>query len=140
MPVELKERILIPIHFSEVDVLNMVWHGHYIRYMEDGREAFGKKYDLGYRDMYNKGFLAPIVKLETEYKRQLTYHDSAIVETTFIDDRAAKIIFDYKIYKVSDESLVFTARTIQVFLSKDGELQLTIPDFFEAWKKQWLQA
>src|SRR5258705_3243311 len=115
MTKHLKERIVIPIRFSEVDVLNMVWHGHYIKYLEDGREAFGKKYELGYLDMYNHGFLMPIVKLETDYKKQLKYHDSAIVETIFVNDPAAKIIFDYKIFRAKDESLVCTARTVQVF-------------------------
>ena len=25
------------IRFSEIDPLGIVWHGHYVKYMEDGR-------------------------------------------------------------------------------------------------------
>lgn len=34
--------------FSEVDSMNIVWHGSYPLYFEDAREAFGEKYGLGY--------------------------------------------------------------------------------------------
>ena len=28
--------------------MEVVWHGEYVRYMEDGREAFGRQYGIGY--------------------------------------------------------------------------------------------
>ena len=40
----LKNTVEIPIRFSEVDSLHVVWHGHYVKYFEDGREAFGKDF------------------------------------------------------------------------------------------------
>ena len=44
---ELKTSKEFEIRFSEVDSMNIVWHGAYPLYFEDAREAFGKKYDLG---------------------------------------------------------------------------------------------
>ena len=49
----LKEAVRIQIRFSEVDALRMVWHGNYVQYMEDAREAFGRKYGLEYMHIYN---------------------------------------------------------------------------------------
>ena len=46
----------IPVRFSEVDSLQIVWHGHYIEYMEEAREAFGKKYGLSYLDWKANGW------------------------------------------------------------------------------------
>ena len=37
----LRETIRVQVRFSEVDALRKVWHGHYLQYMEDAREAFG---------------------------------------------------------------------------------------------------
>jgi len=48
----LKNTTQIIVKFSEVDSLRVVWHGHYVRYFEDGREAFGKQYNLGYLDIF----------------------------------------------------------------------------------------
>jgi hypothetical protein len=41
MKKSLIEKTAIPVRFNEADPLGIVWHGHYIRYFEDGREAFG---------------------------------------------------------------------------------------------------
>ena len=38
----------IEVRFSEVDSMNVVWHGSYALYFEDAREAFGAKYGLEY--------------------------------------------------------------------------------------------
>jgi acyl-CoA thioester hydrolase len=130
----LSSRISIPVRFSEVDSLRLVWHGHYLRYFEDGREDFGKRYGIGYLDVYAQGFLIPLVKADLNYKKPLEYGDTAIVETTYRDDAAAKIIFDYRILNAKDESVVCTGHTIQVFLNEAKELQLITPVFFLAWK------
>lgn len=51
----------IRVRFSEVDSMQVVWHGEYVRYFEDGREAFGRKYPgIGYLDIYGAGYTAPI--------------------------------------------------------------------------------
>ena len=47
-------RTEILVRFNEADPLGIVWHGHYIRYFEDGREAFGNQYGIGYLDFYKK--------------------------------------------------------------------------------------
>ncbi|OFX76327.1 MAG: 4-hydroxybenzoyl-CoA thioesterase [Bacteroidetes bacterium GWE2_29_8] len=122
------------VRFSEVDSMNVVWHGNYVKYLEDGRESFGREFELGYYDVYKHGLMIPIVKLDINYKQQTRYEERIIIETKFVDTDAAKIIFDYKIYKKSDHRIVLTARSIQVFINKDGILELTNPEFYMAWK------
>ncbi len=127
------------VRFSEVDSMCVVWHGEYVRYMEDGREAFGRKYSgIGYLDMYNNGYTAPIVDLQLEYVSPLTVNDIAIVETRYIEMAAAKLCFEYIIKRQSDNAVVLRARSLQVFLDKDGNISLNNPAFFEDWKKKWL--
>ena len=132
--VEVKE---ITVRFSEVDSLHLVWHGHYLRYFEDGREAFGAKYGLGYLDVHQHGFVTPIVKSLCDYKSPLRYGDEVRIETEFVDTRAAKIIFRYKIYNKQTGKLAAVGETIQVFLDKNGELMITVPEFFMEWKRKW---
>ena len=117
----------IMVRFSEVDSLHLVWHGHYLRYFEDGREAFGAKYGLGYLDVHQCGFVTPIVKTLCDYKSPLRYGDGVRIETEYIDTKAAKIIFRYKIYNKQTGQLAAVGETIQVFLDKGGELMFTLP-------------
>ena len=129
-------KVEFPVRFSEVDSMNIVWHGHYVKYMEEGREDFGRKFGISYMTIKNSGYLAPVVKLTCEYKKPLQYDDKVIVETRFVDSDAAKITYVFRIFRASDNELVATGESVQVFLDMDRELVLTIPPFFEAWKKK----
>jgi acyl-CoA thioester hydrolase len=123
------------VRFSEVDSLGIVWHGHYLRYFEDGREAFGKKYNLGYLDFYSRGYVVPIVNVQCDYKRFLRYGDKIIIETSYIPCEPAKINFKYRLLNADTKELIVKGSTIQVFLKTDNlALQLTNPDFFQDWK------
>lgn len=129
----LVSKIKLRVRFSEVDSMGIAWHGSYVKYLEDGREAFGREYNLGYMDVYKKGFFTPIVKLDLDYKLPLRYEESAIIETKYINSDAAKIIFEYRILSL-DNKLLAKAKTIQVFVNLSGKLELSTPDFFVDWK------
>lgn len=134
---ELVDRTEVKVRFGEVDSMQIVWHGNYLKYFEDAREAFGERYGLGYLDVYKHHVMIPIVKVQCDFKKPLKYGESAIVEATFVNSEAAKIVFTYKIYRKSDMELAATGNSVQVFLTPEGELLLTSPPFFLGWKKHW---
>ena len=123
----------IRVRFTETDPLGIVWHGYYIQYFEDGREAFGREHSISYLDQKEYGYTSPIVKSSCEHKLPLRYGNVATIKTTFINSPAAKMIFRYKIFDPQDR-LVCTGETVQVFLNQQGELSLTNPEFFKKWK------
>ena len=133
----LSEQTEIYVRFNEADPLGIVWHGHYVRYFEDGREAFGNKYGISYLDFYNRNIIIPIVHIECNYKRSLKYGEKVMVETKFISTEAAKMKFEYRLYEPESGDVVATGSSLQVFLDKDSRvLQLTAPAFFIDWKKK----
>lgn len=134
----LVERTEVAVRFNEADPLGIVWHGHYIRYFEDGREAFGKRYGIAYLDFYKEGYAVPVVSIQCDYKKPLRYGESVIVETQYENTPAAKLKFNYKMFEADTKELVATGSSVQVFVeAKSFQLQLTMPPFFEAWKKKW---
>jgi len=126
---------LIKPRFNEVDSLGIVWHGHYIAYFEEGREAFGKAHSIGYLDVQQAGYTTPIVKSTCEHKLPLRYGDIATIETTYVDTLSAKIIFRYKMFNDQNQ-IICTGETIQVFLDQQNHLVLNNPTFFMDWKKK----
>ena len=133
----LSGKVEVNVRFNEADPLGIVWHGHYIRYFEDGREAFGNEHGIGYLDFYKKGYVIPIVSIQCDYKRSLKYGERVIVESTFIPCDAAKLKFEYKLYNAKTNQVVATGSSVQVFLDKESSaLQLTNPPFFEEWKRK----
>lgn len=125
----------IRVRFNETDPLGIVWHGNYIKYFEDGREAFGRAHCISYLQQKANGFVAPIVKSTCEHKLSLRYGDLATIETTYVNTLAAKMIFHYKITN-TEGKVVCTGETVQVFVDDDGILSLTLPPFFETWKRK----
>lgn len=127
----------IRIRFNETDPLGIVWHGNYITYFEDGREAFGREHGLSYLDQKKHGFATPIVKSNCEHKLPLKYGEVVKIKTTFVNSPAAKMIFRFEIFNAEDK-LACIGETIQVFVDEcgQGELSLTLPKFFEQWKRK----
>lgn len=135
-PTSLSAVARIEVRFNECDPLGIVWHGNYVNYFQEGREAFGKKYNLDYMDMYIKGYATPIVHLQTDFKRTLQYKDVALVETILCKTEAAKIIFDYVIRSERNNDMICKGTTTQVFVTSGNmNLSLVIPEVFMTWKK-----
>lgn len=127
----------IEIRFSEVDSMNIVWHGSYPLYFEDAREAFGQKYGLGYMTIFSNGYYAPLVEASFKYKKALIYESKPVIVITYIPTESAKIVFDYKIIDETDGSVYATGRTVQVFMDRDYQLVWENPEFYRKWKEKW---
>ena len=136
---ELKATVPLNIRFSEVDSMNIVWHGSYVMYFEDAREAFGKKYGIAYLDIYGNGYYAPLVDLSFKYKSPITYDMKPEITITYKPVDAAKIVFDYEITNPENGEVLATGHSVQVFMDLNYQLVWVNPDFYEAWKKKWLE-
>ena len=124
------------VRFSEVDSMNIVWHGSYALYFEDAREEFGRVYGLSYQLYLENECPAPLVELSFKYIKPLLYGQRARVDITYRNTPAAKIIFDYEIVLIENNSLVTSGTSVQVFLDKNYNLLFAPPPFYEAWKRK----
>lgn len=132
----LKDSTEVKVRFGEVDSMGIVWHGNYVKYIEEGRESFGKKYGISYLDIYANNVMAPVVNMNIDFKKQVQYGDVLVIETEFINKVAAKFVFNYKIFRKSDKELVATAQSTQVFIDLNKEMILYPPNFVLEWKKK----
>ena len=92
----LSTEIEIDIRFSETDAMGVVWHGNYLKFFEDGREAFGKEHNLDYLHIFDQGFFTPIVKSEIDHKAPVYYGQKISITTRYIPSKSAKIMFEYE--------------------------------------------
>lgn len=125
----------LEIRFSEVDMMQVVWHGSYMLYMEDAREAFGAKYGLSYHKYIEEMIFAPLVDIRQQFKRPIRYGMNPVIRITYRPCEAAKIIFDYEIFDPATKEVFFTATTTQVFMDRDYRLLWESPAFYDDWKK-----
>ena len=135
----LKASKVLDIRFSEVDSMNVVWHGSYMLYFEDAREEFGRKYKLEYLRIADFGYYAPLVDMQFHYRKPITYGMRPRIDIISRPTEAAKIVFDYEIRDAESQEVMATGHSVQVFMDLNYELVWTNPEFYEEWKKKWLE-
>lgn len=118
--------------FSEIDAMGIMWHGSYVKILENIREDFGAAHRMGYMDVYRNGFMTPVVHMALDYKLPIRYEENILIKARYLECKAAKIVFEYTMVK-PDGRICATAETVQVFIDLDGELQLAYPDFHVSW-------
>ena len=116
--------------FHEVDMLGVVWHGHYMNFFEEGRIAFGRRFHFGYEAIRNAGYIAPLVRAEVDYFRPARFDEELTVRARLHPAPGAWIHFAYLVSGPTGEKLA-AGRTVQAFTDLDEQLVLTRPDFFE---------
>lgn len=134
---KLEDITRIPVKFSEIDSMGRAWHGSYIKYMEDGRESFGRHYPgIGYADMVAAGILAPIVDVHAKYYGPLGLNDVAVIRTRYVPKLGARLDYSYEIRRESDNALCLKATTTQLFIDADQKLLLEEPQYYIDWKQR----
>ena len=55
--------ICLTIPFHDVDMMHIVWHGHYVRYLEIARCALLDELDYNYNQMRDSGYGWPVIDM-----------------------------------------------------------------------------
>lgn len=127
MTPELSEEVVIEVPFHDVDSMWVVWHGHYVKYLEIARTAMMRKIGLDYPQLKEGGYVWPVVECHLKYIRPLRYGMKVRVKATLVEcENRVKIA-----YLLTDDATgerLNKAWTIQVAVKGDtGELEFTIP-------------
>src|SRR5262245_27402356 len=57
--------------FYDIDPMNVVWHGNYVKFMELARAELLAKLNFGYHQMVECGYLFPVIELFVRYAQPL---------------------------------------------------------------------
>ncbi len=126
--------VRVMVRFSEVDPIGTVWHGNYVRFLEDAREEFGRKFGLEYMTIFNNGYFAPVYDLNLRFRQMCGVDDVLLVTCTYRYEKGARICFDYQVAKENDGSLVLEGSSVQLFTTHDGLFEPSAPDFYREWQ------
>ncbi|MBX3475799.1 MAG: acyl-CoA thioesterase [Planctomycetes bacterium] len=136
-PAPLSHTVRLTVRFKESDLLGIVWHGNYVTYLEDARQALGVQIGLSYEDFIRERYAAPIVDLRLQYKKSARYGDKLDVTASLQWMEVPKLVHRYEVRRASDHELLTVAETTQVLLHPDGGLALNFPPFVEAVRARW---
>jgi acyl-CoA thioester hydrolase len=63
----------IEIPFHDVDMMEIVWHGHYAKYFEIARCALLEKIEYNYPQMRDSGYAWPVIDLRIRYAKPAVF-------------------------------------------------------------------
>lgn len=103
----------VKVSFEDLDPMNVVWHGNYIRYMERARCDLLDKLNYTYMDMKADGYAYPIAKMKTKYIRPAEFGDVLTIKLDIISIEPALNI-KYTIFNKKTGDKIFEASTMQI--------------------------
>ena len=118
--------------------MQVVWHGNYFRYMEEGRRLLLANLDLTYEDFTHHGYVFPVVDSRLKFTSPAKSGHEIRIQSTLVEwENRLKINFN--IFNDTTQKVALKAFTIHCAVGlDDGELRLTTPAFFTERVKQCL--
>ncbi|ERJ26642.1 acyl-CoA thioesterase [Campylobacter concisus] len=92
------------VAFFDVDSMEVMWHGNYVKYLEMARCELLDKLGYNYIAMKKDGYAFPIVKLDVKYVRPAFFNDTIKVTTT-LNECETFLKFHYLIENEKGEKL-----------------------------------
>ncbi|MDO1509341.1 MULTISPECIES: thioesterase family protein [unclassified Neisseria] len=127
-----RHSIEIEVPFFDVDAMHIVWHGHYVKYLEVARCAFLSEIGYDYTEMGRQGFSWPVVQMNLKYVKPARFGQKIRVDLEVVEIESCLRI-DYTIVDAESGMKLTKAGTTQAAVSlESGEMQFQTP---ESWLK-----
>ncbi|MGV6989161.1 acyl-CoA thioesterase [Testudinibacter sp. P80/BLE/0925] len=121
----------IKVPFFDVDSLHIVWHGHYVKYLEIARCALLDALDYNYNTMGKFGYAWPVVGLELKYVKPAMFGTQIIVRAELVEWET-RLKVNYTIFDKASGERLTRASTTQVAVDLvTQEMQFITP---ESWQ------
>ena len=81
----ISETIRIEVAFHDVDLMAVVWHGHYFKYLEAARWRLMDRLGYGFTAMRESGYLWPIIETHVRHVRSAAFGDRLDVTASLVE-------------------------------------------------------
>jgi len=103
----------IQVQFFDLDPMDVVWHGHYVRYLEVARCALLDAIDYNYTQMKASGYAWPVIDMRLRYIDAATFGQRLKLRADIVEwENRLKI--DYLITDAASGRRLLRGSTTQV--------------------------
>ena len=126
----LQVEVEMQIPFFDVDMMEIAWHGHYVKYLEVARCALLDRLDHNYLQMRDSGYGWPVIDLQIRYIRPLLFQQRVRVKADLVEWEN-RLKLNYLISDAATGERLTRASTVQVAVDlASREMQLASPRVF----------
>jgi len=120
--------MLVP--FFDVDSMDVVWHGHYVKYFEVARCVLLERIGHNYQQMRDAGYAWPIIDVQLRYMRGARFNQRIVVRADLVEwENRLKI--NYLIRDAETGERMTRGSTVQVAVEiASREMLLASPRVF----------
>lgn len=121
---------LIEVPFYDLDPMNVVWHGNYIKYLEVARCDLLAKIGYTYDNMKTDGFAYPVATMDLKFIKPSVFSQKLKIKTT-IEDVEPALNIKYEIFDAETNEKIFKAKSMQICVdTKTRESIYSAPENF----------
>ena len=120
----------VVVPFFDIDTMNVVWHGHYVKYLEVARCALLDHIGHNYTQMLDAGYAWPVIDMQLRYVRGATFGQRINVRASLVEWES-RLKINYLITDLITGERLTRAVTVQVAVEiASKEMQLASPRCF----------
>jgi len=120
----------LDVAFHDTDLMQVVWHGHYLKYLENARWKLMDDIGFGYETMVASGYSWPIIDVHVRYVRIAKFGDRLNVRASLVEWES-RLGVNYLVTDARTGARVARARTLQAAVHvQTHEMQLLLPQAF----------
>jgi acyl-CoA thioester hydrolase len=126
----LHKTVDIVVPFFDVDSMDVVWHGHYVKYLEVARCALLDDIGHNYTQMKASGYVWPVIDLQLRYVQAARFGQRLTVRADLVEWQN-RLLIHYLIQDAASGQRLTRASSVQVAVQlSNSEMQLVSPEVF----------
>lgn len=122
---EVTTDLVVP--FYDVDSMEIVWHGHYVKYFEDARCRMLEELNYNYATMRDSGYAWPVVDLRIKYIKPALFNHRIRIQAR-LTEWEIRLKIDYVITDLETGEILTRGHSVQVAVDMAaGEMCFATP-------------
>lgn len=117
----------VQVRFSECDPMGVVHHSNYYVWFEEGRYALAHEAKIDVEVMAQERMFIPVIHSECRYRQSARFGDSILVRTALLPPKAAKLEFQYQVFRLNGHVLLATGKTVHAVMKPRGGIIMQLP-------------
>ena len=117
----------LQVQFFDLDPMQIVWHGNYVKYLEVARCALLDKIGYNYEEMRDSGYMWPIIEMNLRYAGPAAFGQRLLLRAEIVEWEN-RLRIDYLISDAASGKRLNRATTTQVAVDiTSGEMCFVSP-------------
>ncbi|MBB3062857.1 acyl-CoA thioesterase [Microbulbifer rhizosphaerae] len=127
LPDNWRAEVELQVPFHDVDMMEVAWHGHYVKYFEIARCTLLDRLEYDYPQMRESGYAWPVIDLRIRYAKPLRFQQWVVVRAE-VAEYENRLKINYQVRDRDSGARLTKGHTVQVAVDmSNGEMLFASP-------------